>query len=35
MAQAGLEKLYYWIFKAEKNIPDSTKLRILIKSKYR
>jgi hypothetical protein len=21
MAQAGLEKLYYWIFKAEKNIP--------------
>jgi hypothetical protein len=32
MAQAGLEKLYYWIFKAEKTSQrDSQKLRILIK----
>jgi hypothetical protein len=32
MAQAGLEKLYYWIFKAEKTSQrDSPKLRILIK----
>jgi hypothetical protein len=31
MAQAGLEKLYYWIFKAEKTSQrDSQKLRILI-----
>jgi hypothetical protein len=33
MAQAGLEKLYYWIFSAEKKHPNDTpqKLRILIK----
>ncbi len=33
MAQAGLEKLYYWIFRQEKNHPNDTpeKLRKLIK----
>jgi hypothetical protein len=34
MAQAGLEKLYYWIFKAEKKHPNETPTKITDINKY-